>query len=464
MTGYKLNDLTEKVDLDGAEELYINDTSDSTDKKITVDQIRKLNSERFIYAEDYGVDSDNPDNTDQINAALAKCTKKGMAVVLPVKGDIKVQGALIFPANVQGITVCALGGQAVLDMTNHVGTLFTLNQRGQGVKNLIIKSTQRTGTAINFGGGTPTSQLHANNIYITNVANALIFDNCHDGHDISNVELFRNGSDIEFNNNQSTSVKMHYVRMMESESAITINRALGDFHFHDGIIAPSPVDMVDSCFTVNSAAIYGGSIKRTRFEVKNSNNPNGFWNQMSLNGSSSTYPISSFNIEDNYFTGAAANHISLTGSTRGISISNNFFMSDPDGVDIYMGTHSAEDYIGLGNLALSGREIRISYPSNLYYKARGWRAIKRNVDRHTVTIYPGDETVGYVETTVTWPVPFETQTLRVDTFFRSADAQLKTGTPYLSSFTKVSATLRVPVYATGSVAKILKFDVEAFGI
>jgi hypothetical protein len=387
-----------------------------------------------------------------------------MAVMLPVQGgDIKIQGVLIFPANVKNLTVCSVGGRATLDITDHVGTLITLGQRGHGVKNLIIRSTNRTGTAINFAGGVPNSQLHATNILVSGVANALIFDNCHDVHDISNIELFSNGSDIEFNNNQSTSVKMRAVRMMESESSVSVNAPLADFHFLDGIIAPRPsVSMVDSCFTINSQAIFGGSVKRTRFEVKDNNSPGGLWNQMSLRGASSAFPIASFNIEDNYFTGTSADHISVNGSTRGVSISNNYFLSDPSGVDINMASSNAEDYIGPGNLAFN-RELRLAYPSNLFYRARGWKAVKRTVDRHTVTISPGDETAGFVETTVTWPTPFATQTLSVNTFFRSANVELKTGTPYLTSFSRASAVLRIPVYATAGSASDLKFDVETFG-
>ena len=466
-SGTLLTDLPEKTLLDGAEELYISDPLDNSDKKTSVDDIRRLNSERFIYAEDYGVNSENVDNTDQINIALSQCTQQGMALVLPNKGELKVQGALVFPNNVPYLTICSLDGLATIDITGHEGTLITLSQRGHGVRNLIIKSTTRTGIAINFGGGIGigSSQLFATNLRVINVAKGLIFDNCHDVHDISHIELFGNGSDIEFNNNQSTSVKMYAVRMMESDKAITINQALSDFHFIGGIIAPTPIDdTIDSCFTVNNVPIFGGSIQGTRFEVKGGNGTGRRFNQMSLSGQSSANPITGFKIQDNYFSGhgSVKNHILLASSTEGVLISNNFFFAVPDEYDINMSFSNEQDDIGHGNLG-HNRDIKVFYKSNLYYRARNWKPMKRVVDRHTVIVSPGAEEVGYVETTVVWPVPFLTRTLSAKTFFRSGDSNLKTGEPYLASFGNASSVFRIPVYDTGSLDSTLKFDVEAYG-
>jgi len=333
-SNHKVTELTALTAPAVADLLHIIDDSESVNlnnKKITVANLLTSNNAKLNGAIGDGV----ADDTASINSSLAALTE-GQDLFVP-PGTYKITSELTEPS-VTYWGIVGAGEKAVVFDVSGIGSgvpLITATKRGYKLRGFsVIGDTSAapnyTVNGLKFGNASNGTLEH---LFIQNCAKALIFVNHHDSKSFDAIELFANTIDISVETTQSTSLRFTNTSMLESEQSLDMSVITSNFQFHDCTFAArpfqaatKPVDIGQGCF--------GMTISGSRFEVLDNNKVGSFWDNISIEGQTSTFRAESVNLLNNHWTGKAENHVHMVNHIRNMRIEGNNFFSEPNNADI----------------------------------------------------------------------------------------------------------------------------------
>lgn len=162
-----------------------------------------------------------------------------------------------------------------------------------------------------LGNASATANLRLHNVTINACNNALVFNNSQDSIGLTSITCNDNNIDVLFEGNQSTSNRFKDCSFLSSEQSVVFDITCTDIDFYGCTFAAQPYagNAYSKNVNVKAVAVFGLRFTNGRFEVNDTNASGSHWDNLYLEGPSSTYPTQHVDIKGSYFTGAAEHHI-----------------------------------------------------------------------------------------------------------------------------------------------------------